>query len=44
MAKEKFDRFKPYCNIGIIGHVDYGKIILMVVIICVLVDVGLVDF
>ena len=25
MAKEKFDRTKPHCNIGTIGHVDHGK-------------------
>ena len=25
MAKEKFDRNKPHCNIGTIGHVDHGK-------------------
>ena len=25
MAKEKFTRDKPHCNIGTIGHVDHGK-------------------
>ncbi len=25
MAKEKFNRSKPHCNIGTIGHVDHGK-------------------
>ncbi len=25
MAKEKFERKKPHCNIGTIGHVDHGK-------------------
>jgi len=25
MAKEKFDRSKPHCNVGTIGHVDHGK-------------------
>ncbi len=25
MAKAKFDRSKPHCNIGTIGHVDHGK-------------------
>ena len=25
MAKEHFDRTKPHCNIGTIGHVDHGK-------------------
>ena len=25
MAKAKYDRSKPHCNIGTIGHVDHGK-------------------
>ena len=25
MSKEKFNRNKPHCNIGTIGHVDHGK-------------------
>ncbi len=25
MAKEKFERSKPHCNIGTIGHVDHGQ-------------------
>jgi len=25
MAKKKFDRTKPHCNVGTIGHVDHGK-------------------
>ena len=25
MAKSKFERTKPHCNIGTIGHVDHGK-------------------
>ncbi len=25
MAKEKFERTKPHCNIGTIGHIDHGK-------------------
>ncbi|KAA2311379.1 elongation factor Tu, partial [Puniceibacterium sp. HSS470] len=25
MAKGKFERGKPHCNIGTIGHVDHGK-------------------
>ena len=28
MAKAKFERTKPHCNIGTIGHVDHGKTIL----------------
>lgn len=33
---------KLYCNIGIIGYVYYGKIILIVVIIKILSEMGLV--
>src|SRR3989338_5160256 len=25
MAKQKFNRTKPHCNVGTIGHVDHGK-------------------
>ena len=25
MSKEKFERTKPHCNVGTIGHVDHGK-------------------
>ncbi len=25
MAKAKFERDKPHCNVGTIGHVDHGK-------------------
>ena len=25
MAKEAFDRKKPHCNVGTIGHIDHGK-------------------
>src|SRR5262252_4033497 len=25
MAKEKFERTKPHCNVGTIGHIDHGK-------------------
>src|SRR5262245_62640922 len=25
MAKQKFNRSKPHCNVGTIGHVDHGK-------------------
>ncbi len=25
MSKEKFERNKPHCNVGTIGHVDHGK-------------------
>ena len=36
MVCEKFERLKLYVNTGIIGYVDYGKIILIVVIVMVL--------
>ena len=40
MAKEKFDRSKPHCNIGTIGHVDHGKTTLTAAITRVLADAG----
>ena len=36
MAKEKFERSKPHCNIGTIGHVDHGKTTLTAAITTVL--------
>ena len=36
MAKEKFERSKPHCNIGTIGHVDHGKTTLTAAITMVL--------
>ena len=36
MAKEKFERTKPHCNIGTIGHVDHGKTTLTAAITTVL--------
>ena len=36
MAKEKFSRTKPHCNIGTIGHVDHGKTTLTAAITMVL--------
>jgi elongation factor Tu len=47
MAKAKFERTKPHCNIGTIGHVDHGKTTLTAAITKVLADQGLsekVDF
>ncbi len=38
MAKAKFDRTKPHCNIGTIGHVDHGKTTLTAAITAVLAD------
>ena len=44
MAKAKFDRTKPHCNIGTIGHVDHGKTTLTAAITTVLADrLGLED-
>ncbi len=40
MAKEKFDRTKPHCNIGTIGHVDHGKTTLTAAITKVLAEKG----
>ena len=36
MAKAHFDRTKPHCNIGTIGHVDHGKTTLTAAITSVL--------
>ena len=40
MAKEKFKRDKPHCNIGTIGHVDHGKTSLTAAITKVLAETG----
>jgi elongation factor Tu len=40
MAKEKFERNKPHCNIGTIGHVDHGKTTLTAAITMVLAKSG----
>ena len=40
MAKEKFQRTKPHCNIGTIGHVDHGKTTLTAAITKVLAEKG----
>ena len=40
MAKQKFDRTKPHCNVGTIGHVDHGKTTLTSAITQVLSKVG----
>jgi elongation factor Tu len=43
MAKEKFERTKPHCNIGTIGHVDHGKTTLTAAICTTLAAKGLAD-
>ena len=40
MAKAKFARNKPHCNIGTIGHVDHGKTSLTAAITKVLAKTG----
>jgi elongation factor Tu len=44
MAKEKFERNKPHCNIGTIGHVDHGKTSLTAAITKVLAEKGGAQF
>ena len=44
MAKEKFERSKPHCNIGTIGHVDHGKTTLTAAITKVLSEKGDAEF
>jgi len=44
MAKEKFERNKPHCNIGTIGHVDHGKTTLTAAITKVLAEEGGAEF
>ena len=38
MAKAKFERTKPHCNVGTIGHVDHGKTTLTAAITKVLAE------
>ena len=44
MSKEKFNRSKPHCNIGTIGHVDHGKTTLTAAITKVLAEAGGAQF
>jgi len=44
MAKAKFERNKPHCNIGTIGHVDHGKTTLTAAITKVLAGKGQAEF
>jgi len=40
MAKAKFERTKPHCNIGTVGHVDHGKTTLTAAITKILAETG----
>ena len=44
MSKEKFNKSKPHCNIGTIGHVDHGKTTLTAAITKVLSETGGAQF
>jgi len=44
MAKKKFERTKPHCNVGTIGHVDHGKTMLTSAITSVLSKAGTTEF
>jgi elongation factor Tu len=44
MAKAKFERTKPHCNVGTIGHVDHGKTTLTAAITKVLAEAGGAQF
>ncbi len=44
MGKEKFERNKPHCNVGTIGHVDHGKTTLTAAITKVLAAKGMASF
>ena len=44
MAKEKFERTKPHCNVGTVGHVDHGKTTLTAAITKILAETGGAEF
>jgi len=44
MAKQKFERIKPHCNVGTIGHVDHGKTTLTSAMTMVLSKTGTTGF
>ena len=44
MSKAKFERTKPHCNVGTIGHVDHGKTTLTAAITKVLAESGGAEF
>ena len=44
MSKEKFERTKPHCNVGTIGHVDHGKTTLTAAITKTMAESGAAEF
>ncbi|MCZ6863972.1 MAG: GTP-binding protein, partial [Alphaproteobacteria bacterium] len=44
MSKQKFERTKPHCNVGTIGHVDHGKTTLTAAITKILAETGGAEF
>ncbi len=44
MSKEKFERTKPHCSVGTIGHVDHGKTTLTAAITKTMADLGQAEF
>jgi elongation factor Tu len=44
MAKKRFERTKPHCNVGTIGHVDHGKTTLTAAITKILAESGGAEF
>ena len=44
MAKQKFERTKPHCNVGTVGHVDHGKTTLTAAITKILAEAGGAEF
>ena len=44
MAKAKFERTKPHCNVGTIGHVDHGKTTLTAAITKIMAEAGGAEF
>ena len=44
MAKKMFERTKPHCNVGTVGHVDHGKTTLTAAITKILAESGGADF
>jgi len=44
VSKEKFERTKPYVNVGTIGHVDHGKNIIAAAVASVLANIAKENF